>query len=133
KEATLIAFKAGVDIDMVDECYSRHLPPLVMEGLITETEIDTSCQRVLVAKERLGLFENPYRGLDAARRDEVTLTPDMRMLAREAAVKSCVLLKNNGVLPLTRGINDLAVVGPLADSRANMQGTWAVAAHSADN
>src|SRR5690348_7444089 len=64
KEAAYLAFRAGVDIDLVAECYSRFLPELVGEGRVTEAEIDAACRRVLAAKERLGLFDNPYRGLD---------------------------------------------------------------------
>src|SRR5215831_5298652 len=132
KEAALLAFEAGVDIDMVGECYIRHLSALVAEGRVAETDIDAACRRVLEAKQKLGLFDEPYRGLDDAHRLSVTLTPDNRLLAREAAAKSCVLLKNNGALPLVRG-KTIALVGPLADNRANMQGTWAVAAQSADS
>jgi beta-glucosidase len=132
KEAALLAFRAGVDIDLVSECYMRHLPALVAGGRITEGEIDAACLRVLTAKQKLGLFANPYRGLDEDRRRAMTLMPEARRLAREAAAKSCVLLKNEGALPLARG-RKLALVGPLADSRANMQGTWAVAAHANDN
>jgi len=133
KEAALLAFKAGVDIDMMSECYVHHLAELAAEGRISETEIEAACRRVLTAKKRLGLFENPYRGLDAERRDRVTLSAENRRLAREAAAKSCVLLTNNGALPLARRGKVIAVIGPLADSRANMQGTWAVAARSAES
>jgi beta-glucosidase len=132
KEAAYLAFCASVDIDLVSECYMRHLPTLVAEGRIAEAEIDAACRRVLVAKQKLGLFAEPYRGLDEEKCRAVTLTPDSRKLAREAAIKSCVLLKNDGVLPLARG-RKIALVGPLADSRANMQGTWAVSAQSADS
>ena len=132
KEAALLAFNAGVDIDMVGECYIRHLPALVGEGRAAEADIDAACRRVLEAKRKLGLFDAPYRGLDEALRQAVTLAPEHRRLAREAAAKACVLLKDDGVLPLARG-KTLAVIGPLADSRANMQGTWAVAAQSADS
>jgi beta-glucosidase len=132
KEAALLAFSAGVDIDLVSECYFKHLPVLVAEGRLAESEIDAACRRVLKAKQQLGLFDDPYRRLDGARRREVTLTPDSRRLARAAAASACVLLKNNGVLPLERA-GTIAVVGPLADSRANMQGTWAVAAHPQDS
>jgi beta-glucosidase len=132
KEAAWLAFTAGVDVDMVSECYFRHLPELVAEGRIAEAAVDAACRRVLAAKQRLGLFDRPYRGLDETRRQAVTLTADNRYLAREAAAKACVLLKNTGTLPLRRaGI--VALVGPLADSRANMQGTWAVAAQSQDS
>jgi beta-glucosidase len=133
KDATFLAFSAGVDIDLMSGLYVRHLAELVAEDRITEVEIDAACRRVLRAKQRLGLFRQPYRGLDERRRRSVTLTAENRRLAYEAAAKACVLLKNNGVLPLARDVGTLAVVGPLADSRANMQGTWAVAARPQDS
>jgi beta-glucosidase len=132
KEAAYLAFRAGVDIDLVAECYSRFLPALVAEGRIAEADIDAACRRILVAKVKLGLFDNPYRGLDEDKRVALTLTRETRALAREAAAKSCVLLKNDGVLPLRRDAK-IALVGPLADSRGNMQGTWAVAAQPQDS
>ncbi|HEX3862393.1 MAG TPA: glycoside hydrolase family 3 N-terminal domain-containing protein, partial [Stellaceae bacterium] len=133
KAAALLAFNAGVDIDLASGIYMQYLPQLVAEGRIAESAIDSACLRVLRAKERLGLFKAPFRGLDETLQAAVTLTTANRQLAREAAAKSCVLLKNNGALPL--GAPDLtyAVVGPLADSRPNMQGTWAVAAQAADS
>jgi beta-glucosidase len=133
KEAALLAFSAGVDVDLVSGLYLRHLPGLVAEGRIAEAEIDAACRRVLRAKQRLGLFRLPYRGLDEDRRRSVTLTAESRRLACDAAAKACVLLKNDGVLPLARDGCTIALVGPLADSRANMQGTWAVAARSEDS
>jgi beta-glucosidase len=133
KEAAWRAFTAGVDIDLVSGAYSRHLAELVAAGRVAVAEIDAACRRVLRAKQRLGLFDAPYRGLDDARRQAVTLTPDNRRLAREAAAKSCVLLKNGGVLPLARDGRTLTLVGPLADSRANIKGTWAVSARPADS
>lgn len=132
KEAAYLAFRAGIDIDLVGECYSRHLATLVAEGRIADGDVDAACRRVLRVKEKLGLFENPYRGLDEEKRAATILTPAARALAREAAAKSCVLLKNDGVLPLARN-SVVALIGPLADSRANMQGTWAVAARSEDS
>ena len=132
KEAAYLAFRAGVDIDLVSECYIRHLPSLVAEGRIAGAEIDAACRRVLAMKQKLGLFAQPYRGLDEDRRRAVTLTAAGRRLAREAGGNSCVLLKNDGLLPLPRNAR-LALVGPLADNRPNMQGTWAVAAQPQDS
>jgi beta-glucosidase len=133
KAAALLAFNAGVDVDLASDIYMQYLPQLVAEGRIAESAIDGACLRVLRAKERLGLFKTPFRGLDEVRQTAVTLTSENRQLARETATKSCVLLKNNGVLPLARPERAYAVVGPLADSRPNMQGTWAVAAQAADS
>jgi beta-glucosidase len=133
KEAAYLAFTAGVDVDLISEAYVRHLPELVGEGRIAEADIDAACARVLRAKARLGLFKSPHRGRERSGGEPAAaLTPENRGLAREAAAKSCVLLKNDGVLPLARGAT-IAAVGPLADSRANMQGTWAVAARPADS
>src|SRR3546814_11719480 len=97
--------------------YARHLPELVAEGRIDEAEVEAACRRVLRAKQRLGLFRQPYRGLEG-RRQGVALTAESRRLACEAAAKACALLKNDGVLPLTREGRTIALVGPLADSRA---------------
>lgn len=130
KDAARLAFLAGVDIDLISEAYVRHLPALVTEGAVAEAAVDAACRRVLRAKQRLGLFDDPYRGLEGA---PVQPTAASRQLAREAAAAACVLLKNDGTLPLRRTGLTIALVGPLADSRANMQGTWAVAARPADS
>jgi beta-glucosidase len=129
REAAFLAFTAGVDIDLMSGFYLQHLPALVAEGRIAEAEIDAACCRVLQAKVKLGLFDRPCRGQGGAK----TLSTAGRRLAREAAAASCVLLKNDGLLPLARDGQTLAVIGPLADSRANMQGTWAPAARPEDS
>src|SRR3546814_9443258 len=84
KEAALLAFSAGVDIDLMSGLYARHLPELVAEGRIDEAEVEAACRRVLRAKQRLGLFRQPYRGLEG-RRQGVALTAESRRLACEAA------------------------------------------------
>lgn len=130
EDAAYLAFTAGVDIDLISEAYRKHLPSLVQSGRISMAAIDAACRRVLQAKQKLGLFDNPYRGLDSPR--STTLAPAHRQLARKAAASSCILLKNDGVLPL-RPETRVALVGPLAHNRENLQGTWAVAARSADS
>src|SRR3546814_2233737 len=110
KEAALLAFDAGVDIDLMSGLYVRHLPELVAEGRIDEAEVEASCRRVLQAKQRLGLFQQPYRGLHG-KRHRVAPTAESRRLACEAAAKACVLLKNDGVLPLARERSEERRVG----------------------
>lgn len=144
REAAYLAFKAGVNVDLVSEAFLRFLPGLIAEGKanpaafegpdgayrhgpVTEDEVTERAREVLVAKWRLGLFEDPYIGMDEALRDRVTGTPAHRALAREAAVKSMVLLKNEGAtLPLGTAVRSLAVIGPLAEDRIDLQGTWAI-------
>lgn len=120
-----LALKAGLDMDMVGEGFLTTLKKSLQEGKITTTDIDVACRRILEAKYKLGLFDDPYRGISASRANEI-LTPENRMAAREAAAHSFVLLKNdNQLLPLKKS-GTIAVIGPLGDSRRNMLGTWAV-------
>lgn len=132
EEAAYLAFTAGVDIDLISEAYRKHLPALVQSGRISVEAIDAACRRVLQAKQKLGLFDNPWRGLDGEPRASAPLASAHRLLARKAAAGSAVLLKNDGVLPLA-GQSRIALIGPLAANRENLQGTWAVAARSADS
>lgn len=143
RAAAYLAFKAGVNVDLVSQAFLRHLPGLVADGAanpgayagpdgayrfgpVTEAEVTARARQVLVAKWRLGLFQDPYIGMDEALRDAVTYTRENRALVREAAAKSLVLLKNSGALPLARDGRTLAVIGPLAQDRIDMQGTWAI-------
>lgn len=120
-EAAALALRAGVDIDMMGGAYRDGLEEALRRGLVSETEIDTAVRRVLVLKERLGLFANPLRGLIG----DAPAAVRHRALAREAAQKSVVLLKNaEGVLPLAGQGGAIAVIGPLADSGADMLGAW---------
>ena len=122
-EAAYLAFTAGVTVDLVSCAFLNHLEPLVAEGRISEADVTARCRLVLEAKARLGLFDDPYLGLEEGARSAPR--PAHVALAREAAVKGLVLLKNDKVLPLSRG-GTLAVIGPLADDRIDMQGTWAI-------
>ena len=119
-----LALKAGLDMDMVGEGFLTTLEKSLEEGKVSEQDIDKACRRILEAKYKLGLFDDPYRYFDDARPAQDILTAENRALAREAAAKSMVLLKNsNQTLPLTKN-GAIALVGPLVDSRSNMPGTW---------
>ena len=120
-----LALKAGLDMDMVGEGFLSTLKKSLSEGKVTEADITNACRRVLEAKHKLGLFDNPYRYIDDSRPAKDILTKENRDVARQAATHSFVLLKNeNNVLPLKKATK-IALVGPLADSRNNMLGTWA--------
>ncbi|GAA4872692.1 beta-glucosidase BglX [Ferrimonas pelagia] len=125
--ATELALNAGVDMDMVGQLYSRHLATLVEQGRVSEAKIDASVRRVLEMKWRLGLFEDPYRYSDPQRAETEVLSEYNLALAREAARKSFVLLKNdNQTLPLQADkLGAIALIGPLADSKRDMVGNWA--------
>jgi beta-glucosidase len=120
-----LSLKAGLDMDMVGEGFLSTLKKSLQEGKITQQEIELACRRILEAKYKLGLFDDPYRGIDATRATEI-LTPENRIAAREMAARTFVLLKNdNQLLPLKKSGN-IAVIGPLANSKRNMLGTWSV-------
>jgi beta-glucosidase len=120
-----LALNAGLDMDMVGEGFLTTLEKSLNEGKVTEAAIDNACRRVLEAKYKLGLFEDPYRYFDDARPAKDILSAENRAVARKAAAHSMVLLKNEGeVLPLKKA-GTVALIGPLADSKNNMLGTWA--------
>lgn len=121
------ALKSGTDMDMCSNAYSAHLLQLVKEGKVREADIDQACRRVLEAKYKLGLFQNPYRFLNSKRAKTALYTPGHRALAREIAAETFVLLKNEGdILPLKRE-GTIALIGPLANDRSNMVGSWSTA------
>ena len=123
-----LALNAGVDMDMVSDAFSTTLKQSLAAGKVTEATIDAACRRILEAKYKLGLFADPYKYCDLSRARRQIFTPQHRVAARRIASESFVLLKNEGeVLPLKKQ-GTIAVVGPLADSRTNMPGTWSVAA-----
>ena len=126
KDAEL-AMKAGVDMDMVSEAYLVHLPQLIASGTISEAMVNQSCRRILEAKFKLGLFTDPYRGCSQERAETEILTPDNLNFARNIAEQSCVLLKNDSeVLPLKKS-GKIALIGPLADDKTNLLGSWRAA------
>ncbi|GCC50032.1 beta-glucosidase BglX [Chryseotalea sanaruensis] len=126
QQVTAQSLNAGVDMDMVGEGMLTTLKESLEEGKVTQAQIDEACRRILTAKFKLGLFDDPYKYCDESRANEI-FTPENRAFAREAAAKSIVLLKNEkNILPLTKN-KSIALIGPLADAKENMVGTWAVA------
>jgi beta-glucosidase len=121
-----LALKAGVDMDMVGEGFLTTLPQSLKEHKVTLSEIDAACRRVLEAKYKLGLFEDPYRYCNSDLAANEVLSADKRKAARELGARSCVLLKNERqTLPLKKS-GTIALIGPLANNKSNMLGTWAV-------
>ncbi len=121
-DAAREALKAGVDMDMQGDIYRRTLRKLVEEGIIPERLIDDAVKRILEIKFKLGLFENPYANPEKARK--IIKCKEHLDFALEAARKSIVLLKNEGVLPLRKDLKTIAVIGPLADDKVAPLGSW---------
>lgn len=121
-EAALQALRAGVDIEMMTECYVHHLKSHIESGMIDISLLDEAVLRILTLKNKLGLFENPTRGADENREKEVILSKEHRLVARELATKSCVLLKNEQVLPLSLD-KRIALIGPFGNN-GDILGPW---------
>ncbi len=121
KEAARASLSAGCHMEMATTCYDEELKSLLSENGISIEMIDDAVRRILKIKKDLGLFENPYKKTDP----ELVLSDDHKQLAKEAAIKSCVLLKNsNQTLPISKTIKTVAVIGPLADAPHEQLGTW---------
>lgn len=128
RDAARRALSAGLDVDMASNTYGQHLAGLVKDGHLTEAQIEAAVRPILAAKFRLGLFENPY--VDESGVDAVLQAPEHRAAARLAAQRSIVLLRNErNLLPLRKDGGTLAVIGPLADSREGIEGSWMVFGH----
>lgn len=123
KEATYLAFSNNCDIDMCSQGYIHNLETLISEGKIAEEQLDNAVFRVLRLKERLGLFENPYHGLDEEKYKKIALSKAHRDVARKAAEESAVLLKNENVLPFSADIRKIAIIGPFAEEH-EILGWW---------
>ncbi|WP_250626105.1 glycoside hydrolase family 3 N-terminal domain-containing protein [Pinirhizobacter soli] len=125
RHATKLAFTAGVDMSMQSGFYADHLPDLVATGEVPEVMLDDSVRRVLNIKNTVGLFDDPYRSLDAAREAADITRDEHAALARDAARRSIVMLKNEGdVLPLKKSGQRIALIGPFASDRLNLEGCW---------
>ncbi len=128
KEAAELAFKAGVEMDMQGGVYSKYLPELVEEGNISETQLDKYVRSVLELKYKLGLFEDPYRYLNPEREKETLFSQEFFDHSLLSAKESIVLLKNEeNLLPLSKNISSVALIGPLVENQKDLLGTWHVA------
>jgi len=128
QEVSAQSLRAGVDMDMVADGFLTTLKKSLATGKVSQAQIDLACRRILEAKYKLGLFEDPYRYCNDDRAKNEIFTTENRLVARTTAAQSVVLLKNdNQVLPL-QNKGTIALIGPLADNKENMTGTWSVAA-----
>ena len=123
-EAGDLAMNAGIDMDMEGHVYVQELKKLLNDGRIGKEQIDEAVRRILTKKFELGLFEDPYRYCDVEREERVTLSDEHRAFAREAAAQSMVLLKNEEVLPLSKDLENIALIGPLVQADDEYIGTW---------
>jgi beta-glucosidase len=128
RDAALRALNAGLNMDMASSTYLQHLCGLLADGALTEADLDAAVRPVLALKVRMGLFEQPYA--DEGLLEQVVASPEHRQAARLAAQRSMVLLRNEGnVLPLAKDIKNVAVIGPVADSKEATEGSWMVFGH----
>jgi len=128
KDAAVQALEAGIDIELPNiDCYGKPLLEAIREGAISQSTLDTAVSRILEAKFLLGLFENPYVDIEVV--PESFDTAEDRSLALEVARESIVLLKNDGLLPLSKAVKSIAVIGPNADSTRNLLGDYSYTAH----
>jgi beta-glucosidase len=123
KDAGRLAMNAGIDMDMQSASYFNYLVDLVRSGAVKESTLDEAVRRILNVKAALGLFDDPFKYCSPEREASETLTEPNKQEARLTAAQSCVLLKNEGVLPLRKGART-AVIGALADSKDDLLGSW---------
>ncbi len=129
REAAFRALSAGVNMDMASNTYLQHLAGLVEDGTLKLADIEAAVRPILAIKVRMGLFEQPY--IDESKLAQVVALPEHRKEARLAAQRSMVLLRNEGgLLPLTKSLKNVAVIGPLADSKEATEGSWMVFDHT---
>ncbi len=125
QDAAVRAANAGVNMEMTSSFYRENLPAAVKSGLVAESTIDALIRPILEVKYRMGLFEHPY--VDLGHYRQVTGSPAQRAAVREAAEQTAILLRNQGeALPLRADLRSIAVIGPLADSKLDTLGSWAI-------
>ncbi|WP_036677970.1 beta-glucosidase BglX [Daejeonella oryzae] len=133
KKVGELSLNAGVDMDMVGEVFLKHGVELVKSGKVSQAQIDAACRRILEAKYKLGLFQDPYKYVSEERNKSQILSQDKLDLSKEAAVKSMVLLKNsNEALPL-KSNQKIAFIGPLVKDQRNLVGSWSGASDTYKN
>lgn len=131
-DAAVRAVNVGVDMEMTSHVYRDELSNAVKQGLVKESTIDESVRRILTMKYRLGLFSNPY--VQLGRSETEIGSAAQRQSAKSVAERTAVLLRNEGgLLPLSKSLTSIAVIGPLADSKADITGSWSLAGHPADS
>lgn len=132
--AAELAIDANVDMDMMSSIFLEHLPGLVESGDVSEQQVDMAVARILDLKFDLGLFEDPYRYSDHDREKETIMRDDFLDFALEVAEQSIVLLKNeNNLLPLSKDLENIALIGPLGDNQYDVMGSWSAAGEQSDN
>ena len=122
KDCAQVAANNEIDIEMATATYIKYLPELIAEGRVAPETVNRMVRRVLQLKQKMGLLDNPYCGVDHEKAKEVAVSPKHREIARMAVEKSCVLLKNNQILPLNQN-QKVAVVGPFAEEK-DLSGFW---------
>jgi beta-glucosidase len=131
-DAAARAVNAGVDMEMTSTTFNDTLAQSVKSGTVSTGAIDQAVHDILMTKWRLGLFRTPYA--DPAKAAAAMVTAEQRQAARDVATRTAVLLRNDGhLLPLTGGMKHIALIGPLADSKADIMGSWSLAGHPADS
>jgi len=131
-DAAVRAVNAGVDMEMSSTNFQDKLPEALKQGLVTEATINNAVRNILVAKYKLGLFKNPY--IDSDKTASLMVTPEQRATARKIATQTAVLLRDeNNLLPLSSNYKTIALIGPLADSKPDIMGSWCLAGHPSDS
>ena len=132
RDAAVRAVNAGVEMEMTSHSFRDELPSAVRSGLVTQAAIDAAVGDILVAKYKLGLFKNPY--IDVPHAAAQLVTAEQREAARQTATRTAVLLRNEGdLLPLSKSYKSIALIGSLAESKADILGSWSLAGHPADS
>ncbi len=132
--AAELAINANIDMDMMSNIFLEELPGLVEQGIVSEQQVDMAVSRILDMKFELGLFEDPFRYSDYEREAATIMREDFLDFALEVAEKSIVLLKNdNNLLPLSKDLENIALIGPLGDNQYDVMGSWSAAGETTDN